>query len=633
MTGRFAAGTSYFGVRILRHVRRDLADLAARGYTGVLHTFSENDLAYYRGTMRDIVAASHELGLTVQMCPWGLGRTFGGEAESRWVTFHPEACQLLDDGRRVATGCLNQPAYRAFCREWADAALECGTDYVFWDEPHWTVPAHVGIDDDVRWACRCDACAERFGGPLPAELTDEARLFREASLVDFLREMLAHVRGRGGRSTICLLPLTEGPHGIRDWDAVASLPGLDVLATDPYWKNFEESAGSFVGRFSQLLAETAGRHGVGAQLWLPSFGLARDDIPDLVAAVDAARDAGIDDLWTWGYEACAHMTHLATPDAPAVWEAVTAALTQGDALGSTPTERHRAELHDLDLRPTSELVRLINEEDAEVAHAVAGAADAVAAAVDAIVERLRDGGRLVYVGAGSSGRLAALDAAECGPTFSTAPGEVLALVAGGTDLSVANEDAEDDADAGVAAIHQAGIGPRDAVVAVSAGGRTPYTVAALAEAAGRGALAIAVVGTSGSELAARAQRVVAIDTGPEVIAGSTRLKAGTAQKLVLNTLSTVTMVKLGKTYGNLMVDVHASNEKLRARARRAVALATGAGPHEVEAAIAQADGDAKVALVALATGVDVRDARDRLAAAGGVVRDAVGETRDVVGRD
>jgi N-acetylmuramic acid 6-phosphate etherase len=622
-TGRPAAGSSYFGVRILRHVRRDLEDLAARGYTGVLHTFSENDLAYYRGTMRDIVAASHELGLTVQMCPWGVGRTFGGEAESRWVTFHPEACQVLDDGRRVATGCLNQPAYRAFCREWADAALECGTDYVFWDEPHWTVPAHVGVDDAARWACRCDACADRFGSPLPAELTDEVRAFREDSLLDFLREMLAHVRARGGLNTICLLPLTEGPHGIREWDAVASLLGLDVLATDPYWKNFDEPAGSFVGRFSRLLAETAGRHGVGAQLWLPSFGLTRGDIADLVAAVDAARDAGIEDLWTWGYEACAHMTHLATPDSPAVWEAVTAALTQRDALASATTERHRIDLRDLDLRPTRELVELINDEDAEVAHAVARASGAIAAAVDAIVERLRDGGRLVYVGAGSSGRLAALDAAECGPTFSTAPGQVLALVAGGTDLAVANEEAEDDVDAGAAAVREAAICPQDAVVAVSAGGRTPYTVAALDEAALRGALTIAVVTAAGSELAARAQRVIAVDTGPEVIAGSTRMKAGTAQKLVLNTLSTIAMVKLGKTYGNLMIDVHASNEKLRARARSAVALATGAGSDEVDAAIAAAGGDAKVALVVLATGVDARAARERLAAAGGVVREAL----------
>jgi hypothetical protein len=261
-----SAGCSYFGVRIPRHVRRDMADLAARGYTGVLHTFSENDLAYYRGTMAELVAASHAEGLTVQASPWGLGRTFGGEAESRFVTFHPEECQVLDDGRRVAGACLNSPVYRAFCTEWADWVLECGVDSVFWDEPAWMVPAHVGIDDPARWTCRCDRCAERFGGPVPAELTPEVRAFREASVGDFLREMVAHVAARGGRSAVCLLPAVEGLHGISDWDAVASLPGLTTLVTDPYWKHWGEEAGAFVRRFARLLRETADRHGVGAQL-------------------------------------------------------------------------------------------------------------------------------------------------------------------------------------------------------------------------------------------------------------------------------------------------------------------------------------------------------------------------------
>ncbi len=609
------AGVSYFGVRIPRHARRDLEDIAARGYTAVLHTFSENDLAYYRGTMVEIVDASHKLGLEVQMCPWGVGRTFGGEAESRWVTFHPEACQVLDDGRRVATGCLNNPAYRAFCKEWADAALEIGTDYIFWDEPHWTVPEHVGVDDPERWACVCQICAELSGLDLSKGLTPEVQQFREGSVVDFLGEVTAHVAARGGKNTICLLPLTEGAHGVSDWDSVAALPHLSVLATDPYWKNFNESAESFVGRFARLLAETTARHDVEAQMWLPSFGLTRKDIPDLEAAVRATRAAGVGDVWTWGYEACGHMTHLATPDSPLVWEAVTAALTGAAAA----TERQRVDLRDLDLRPTAELVRLINDEDRTVAGAVADAEASIAGAIDAIVERLEAGGRLVYVGAGSSGRAAAADAAECGPTFST--DRIVAV-------TTEEEAAEDDAAAGARDLSALGVGERDVVLGVSASGRTPYTLAAVEQASKDGALTIGLACLRNAELTGRAELAIEIEVGAEVIAGSTRMKAGTAQKLVLNTISTIAMVRLGKTFGNLMVDVQASNDKLRARARRAVAIATAAPEDEVAEAIAAADGDTKVAIVSLLAGVDVRTARSRLTAAGGVIREAVA---DVVG--
>jgi N-acetylmuramic acid 6-phosphate etherase len=528
------------------------------------------------------------------------------------VTFHPEACQVLDDGRRVATGCLNNPAYRAFCKEWADAALEAGADYVFWDEPHWTVPEHVGVDDPERWACVCQVCAELSALDLSRGLTPEVQQFRERSIVDFLGEVTAHVAGRSGKNTICLLPLTEGPHGVSDWDSVAALPHLSVLATDPYWKNFAESAESFVGRFARLLGETAARHDVEAQVWLPSFGLTRDDIPDLEAAVRATRAAGIDDVWTWGYEACGHMTHLATPDSPLVWDAITAALTGAGAA----TERQRVDLRDLDLRPTAELVRLINHEDRTVAGAVADAAESIAGAIEAIVERLEAGGRLVYVGAGSSGRAAAADAAECGPTFSS--DRIVAV-------TTEEEAAEDDTSAGAQDISGLGVGEQDVVLGVSASGRTPYTLAAVGQASKDGALTIGLACLRDSELAGHVELAIEVEVGPEVIAGSTRMKAGTAQKLVLNTISTITMVRLGKTFGNLMVDVQASNDKLRARARRAVAIATAAPEHEVAEAIAAAEGDTKVAIVSLLAGVDAQTARARLTAASGVIREAVAD--------
>jgi N-acetylmuramic acid 6-phosphate etherase len=612
-TSTTRAGCSYFGVRIPRHVRRDMADLAARGYTGVLHTFSENDFAYYRDTMAEIVAISHAAGLAVQASPWGLGRTFGGEAESRWVAFHPAECQVLDDGRHVAAACLNSQAYRDFCKEWADWVLECGVDSVFWDEPAWVVPVHVGIDDAARWTCRCDNCVERFGGPVPAERTPEVQAFREASVVGFLREMLAHVAERGGLNAICLLPSTEGTQGLADWNEVASLPGLATLVTDPYWKHWDGSAEEFVRRFARLLRETADRHGVGAQLWVPSFGLTRDDIPDLEAAIAATRDEGVEDIWTWGYEACGHMTSLATTDAPLVWETVSAALTGRPQVATTETAR--PELADLDLRSTRDLVRLMNEEDARVPAAVADAGDDLAAAIDAIVERMRGGGRLVYAGAGTSGALAALDAAECGSTFGSPPGEVLAVVA--------DQDAdEDDRAAATNALRGLSLRPADCVVAVSASGSTPFALAALEAAREAGALGVAVASVRDSRAAALAEHGVAAVVGPEVIAGSTRLKAGTAQKLVLNTISTVTMIRLGRTYGGLMVGVAPGNEKLRERARRNVVLASGATEDRVDEALEAAAGDARVALVSLLAGVDATAARSRLEASEGSVRKA-----------
>ena len=615
-TSAARAGCSYFGVRIPRHVRRDMADLAARGYTGVLHTFSENDFLYYRGTMSEIVSISHDAGLTVQASPWGLGRTFGGEAESRWVAFHPEESQVLDDGRRVAAACLNSAAYRDFCKGWADWVLECGVDSVFWDEPAWVMPVHVGVDDAARWTCRCDRCAERFGGPIPGELTPEVRAFREASIVGFLREMLGHVAERGGENAICLLPATEGAQGLADWDDVASLPGLTTLVTDPYWKHWDGSAEAFVRRFARLLRETADRHGVAAQLWVPSFGLTREDIPDLEAAVAATREEGVEDIWTWGYEACRHMTYLATPDSPLVWEAASAALTGRPQTATT--EAARPELDDLDLRSTRDLVRLLNEEDATVPAAVAEAGDALAAAIDAIVERMRRGGRLVYAGAGTSGALAALDASECGSTFGSPPGEVLAVVA--------EQDAdEDDRAAATNALRGLTLRPEDCVVAVSASGSTPFVLAALEVAREVGALGVAVASARESRAAALAEHEVAVVVGPEVIAGSTRLKAGTAQKLVLNTISTVTMIRLDRTYGGLMVGVAPANEKLRERARRNVVLASGASEERVDEALQAAAGDARVALVSLLAGVDADDARVRLEASDGSVRKAAGQ--------
>src|SRR3954470_14191291 len=293
-------------------------------------------------------------------------------------------------------------------------------------------------------------------------------------------------------------------------------------------------------------------------------------------------------------------------------------------LGDLITEARSTETCDLDLRTTRELVELMNRQDAAVPAAVGSQAGRIAAAVDAIVDRLEAGGRLVYVGAGTSGRLAELDAYECEATFSSDPGQVVALVAGGSTASAPQQAAaEDDAEAGRRDVQAAGVGATDAVVAVSASGRTPYVLGSIEAAASAGAATAAIVCVPDSELARLVDFEIPVVVGPELLAGSTRLKAGTAQKLVLNQVSTIAMIRLGKTYGDLMVDVTATNEKLRARSRRTVLLATGAGGAEVDAALAAGGGSAKVAIVSLLAGVDADEARERLEASGGRVREAL----------
>lgn len=293
-------------------------------------------------------------------------------------------------------------------------------------------------------------------------------------------------------------------------------------------------------------------------------------------------------------------------------------------LAGLATERSRPELADLDTRSTAALVDLLTTEDAEVVRVVRAAAPAITSAAGLVVDRLAGGGRLVYAGAGTAGRLAVLDAAELVPTYGIEPRTVRALLAGGEAAMVASvEGAEDDAGAARRDLDALGPGRDDVVVGISASGRTPYVLAVIEAARAAGAATIGIVNNRGSELAALAELAIELPTGPEVVAGSTRMKAGTSQKLVLNTLSTVAMIRLGKVYRNLMVDLRATNEKLRIRAARIVVEATGAGEDEAKTALDAAGGHAKTAVVMLLAGVGAEEAARRLADTGGRVRDTV----------
>lgn len=306
-------------------------------------------------------------------------------------------------------------------------------------------------------------------------------------------------------------------------------------------------------------------------------------------------------------------------------------LTDGDTLASLrdelaalTTEAIDDSMGDLDMRSTEDLVLAMNAEDARVAAAVRAAAPSIARAVDGITERMQRGGRLVYIGAGTSGRLGVLDASECPPTFGVDPSRVVGLIAGG-DRALRNsvEAAEDATAQGRATAAEAEVGADDVVVGIAASGRTPFVAGALEYAAGAGALTIALACNRRSRIGAIADIAIEVVVGPEFIAGSTRLKAGTAEKLVLNMLSTLTMVRLGKTYGNVMIDVRATNDKLRARAQRTVMAVTGCGVGEVSAALAEAGGSAKTATLMLLADISAAEAEARLRESAGHLRAAL----------
>ncbi|MBL7201544.1 MAG: N-acetylmuramic acid 6-phosphate etherase [Anaerolineae bacterium] len=288
------------------------------------------------------------------------------------------------------------------------------------------------------------------------------------------------------------------------------------------------------------------------------------------------------------------------------------------------TEQANPRTADIDALSSLEIVTLINDEDARVAGAVRQQLSQIARAVDLIAARLRQGGRLFYLGAGTSGRLGVLDASEMPPTYGVPPDRVQGFIAGGdVALRRSVEGTEDDAGAGAQVVREASVGERDVVVGIAASGTTPWVIGALAEARGRGAATVGLTCAPGSPLSHLVDVPIVPVVGPEVIAGSSRMKAGTAQKMVLNMLSTATMIRLGKVYGNLMVDVQPTNAKLRERAVRILGDAAGADAESARAALEATGYEVKPALVMLLTGVEATEARRRLDDAAGFVRQAV----------
>ncbi|KJE27887.1 N-acetylmuramic acid 6-phosphate etherase [Geobacillus kaustophilus] len=288
------------------------------------------------------------------------------------------------------------------------------------------------------------------------------------------------------------------------------------------------------------------------------------------------------------------------------------------------TEQSNEKTKCLDEMTVKEILQVMNEEDQTVAAAVAKQLDSIEKLVQIVIAAFQRGGRLIYVGAGTSGRLGLLDAVECPPTFGVDPKMVHAVIAGGWEAMVnAAEGAEDDEEAAVHDLEALGLTENDVVVGIAASGRTPYVVGALRYAKQVGAATGSIACNQGAKISQYADVPVEIETGPEVLTGSTRLKAGTAQKMVLNMISTASMVSIGKVYGNWMIDVQATNEKLKERAKRILMEATGVSAEEASLYYEQANGEVKTAIVMILGGCSYEEAKARLQKAGGFVRKAL----------
>ncbi|MDP9844003.1 N-acetylmuramic acid 6-phosphate etherase [Streptosporangium lutulentum] len=299
-----------------------------------------------------------------------------------------------------------------------------------------------------------------------------------------------------------------------------------------------------------------------------------------------------------------------------------------DSLAALATEQSDPRYSQIDRLSTEQVARLMNAADITVPAAVAVVVPEISAAVDAVVTRMKAGGRLFYVGAGTSGRLAVLDASECPPTFGTDPELVQGIIAGGEPaLTRSVEGAEDDDAGGAAAITEREVGALDSVVGVSASGRAPFVLGALAEAGRRGALTVGLSCNAGTPLSEAVLHPIEVIVGPEVVTGSTRLKAGTAQKLVLNMISTIAMVRLGRTYGNTMIEVSAMNSKLADRAARMVGDITGAELPVIRPALEAAGWNVKIAVLMIEHGLDADDARTLLERHGDRLEAALGADR------
>jgi hypothetical protein len=322
-------GISYFGVRRPKWALEDMKEIKERGFTHVLHTWSEEDLLYYRDSMQEIIDGSDELGLKVYVNPWGVGRVFGGEAFSELVGRNFSLAQKTVDGKSKVAACPNQQEFRDYMDQWIQAVCSTKVETIFWDEPHF----YFEKGNLNNWACCCDQCQkiffDKYGFKMPDSLTPEVQSFREDSLIDFLNVMTEKVHCLGTRNSVCLLP-PWFPAGIENWDRIAELPFVDEISSDPYWEKTTSSEiiKENYREVSKQVLSVAHKYGKEAQIWIKNYHIVKDKESDVRLATEEAYDAGIRNIFAWSYLGSEYLSWLRSDNPELVYETQISALNK-----------------------------------------------------------------------------------------------------------------------------------------------------------------------------------------------------------------------------------------------------------------------------------------------------------------
>lgn len=320
-------GTSYFGCRFPEHVRKDMHGLREAGCSSVLHTFSEDDYFFYRGTMKEIVSCSHDEGLRVYVNPWAVAGVFGGEAFSRFLLQNYDAWQECSDGKKYPAACLNQPKLRQFLFDWIDAAAETGADVVMWDELHWFLPfLFLAQNPENVWGCCCPVCraefASEFGYPMPREQTPDVLRFKYQRMRRLLFELADFAASRGLQNCICFLcNVDDFPDDFSQWEEFARHKSIDIVGTDPYWelgRPLRRSPEELIRFYAQRVAEIAAKYQKEPQLWLQLY-LLKGNYELVQKGVEITASCGIENIMTWCYKGAANMSALRCASPEEAW--------------------------------------------------------------------------------------------------------------------------------------------------------------------------------------------------------------------------------------------------------------------------------------------------------------------------